>query len=107
MIELATQITGVLHRFDAHAGVLCVVGGHTKYDQFKRIHDSGAEVIVAKQGRLINMLKMRARAMNRCSFVVVDEADRMFHLGFTDLVRAILSQVRPDAQRLLFSSRFP
>ncbi|KAI0563774.1 RNA helicase [Gracilaria domingensis] len=105
--ELATQITGVLRRFDARAGVLCVVGGHAKYEQFKRIRDSGAEVIVATPGRLIDMLKMRACGMKRCSFVVVDEADRMFDLGFTDQVRAVLSQIRPDAQRLLFSATFP
>ncbi|CAN8076784.1 unnamed protein product [Agarophyton chilense] len=105
--ELAMQIAGVLRRFDARVGVLCVVGGHAKYEQFKRIRDSGAEVIVATPGRLIDMLKMRACGMARCSFVVVDEADRMFDLGFTDQVRALLSQVRPDAQRLLFSATFP
>ncbi|PXF47422.1 DEAD-box ATP-dependent RNA helicase 24 [Gracilariopsis chorda] len=105
--ELATQITSVLRRFDARPGVLCVVGGHAKYEQFKRIRDSGAEVLVATPGRLIDMLKMRACGMTRCSFVVVDEADRMFDLGFTDQVRAIVSQLRPDSQRLLFSATFP
>lgn len=44
--------------------------------------------------------------MTRVSYVVLDEADRMFSLGFEAQVRSILSQVRPDRQTLLFSATF-
>jgi len=44
--------------------------------------------------------------MNRVSYVVLDEADRMFDLGFEPQIRAIMSQVRPDRQTLLFSATF-
>lgn len=107
--ELALQITGVVKLFGegTKTGVLCVVGGHAKYEQFKRLRDSGAEVIVCTPGRLIDMVKMKACGFSRCSFVVLDEADRMFDMGFGPQVDALLSQIRPDAQKLLFSATFP
>lgn len=107
--ELALQIAGVVKRLGEGigVGVMCVVGGHAKYEQFKRLRDSGAEVVVCTPGRLIDMLKMKACGLGRCSFVVLDEADRMLDMGFGPQVDGILSQIRPDAQKLLFSATFP
>lgn len=107
--ELALQITGVISRLGKglKTKVLCVVGGHAKYEQFKRLRDSGAEVVVCTPGRFIDMVKMKACSLSRCSFVVLDEADRMFDMGFGNQVDALLSQIRPDAQKLLFSATFP
>lgn len=107
--ELALQITGVVKKLGEgmKTGVLCVVGGHAKYEQFKKLRDSGAEVVVCTPGRLIDMVKMKACSFSRCSFVVLDEADRMFDMGFGPQVDALLSQIRPDAQKLLFSATFP
>lgn len=107
--ELALQITGVVKKLGEgmKTGVICVVGGHAKYEQFKRLRDSGAEVVVCTPGRLIDMAKMKACSFARCSFVVLDEADRMFDMGFGPQVDALLSQIRPDAQKVLFSATFP
>ena len=45
-------------------------------------------------------------SMARVTYVVIDEADRMFSLGFEPQVRSIVGQVRPDRQTLLFSATF-
>lgn len=107
--DLATQISDVLNDYGAEIGVssCCVVGGVGKYEQFKQIRDSGMGIIVSTPGRLIDMLRMRACRMRRCSFVVVDEADRMFDLGFGPQVDTVLSQIRPDTQLALYSATMP
>lgn len=107
--ELALQISQVVDRLGDFVEVssCCVVGGVPKFEQYKQIRDGGAGIIVCTPGRLIDMLRMRACQMSRCSFVVIDEADRMLDMGFDSQVRTLLSQIRPDAQRALFSATFP
>lgn len=107
--ELAIQISDVLNEYGKCISIsaCCVVGGVPKYEQYKQIRDSGAAIIVCTPGRLIDMLRMRACRMSRCSFVVMDEADRMLDLGFGPQVLTLLSQIRPDAQRTLFSATMP
>lgn len=69
--------------------------------------DSGAAVVVLTPGRLIDMVRMRACSLGNVSFVVLDEADRMIEaMGFGPQVRTILSQVRPDAQKIFASATF-
>ncbi|KAI8800153.1 ATP-dependent RNA helicase DDX42-like protein [Cladochytrium replicatum] len=83
-----------------------VYGGASKAEQFKELRNSGVEIIVATPGRLIDMIKMKATNLRRVSFMVLDEADRMFDLGFEPQVRSICGNVRPDRQTLLFSATF-
>lgn len=56
-------------------------GGISKGDQFKQLRQ-GVEVVVATPGRLIDMIKIKACNMNRTTLLVLDEADRMFDMGF-------------------------
>ena len=59
-------------------------------------------------GRLIDLLKMKACLdFRRCTYLVLDEADRMFEMGFETQVRAIVGMIRPDRQVLMFSATFP
>lgn len=53
------------------------------------------------QGRLIDLIKKKATNFRRVTFVVFDEADRMFDMGFEPQVRSIASNVRPDRQSKL------
>ncbi|KAK6941089.1 Helicase, C-terminal [Dillenia turbinata] len=53
------------------------------------------------------MLKMKALTMSRATYLVLDEADRMFDLGFEPQIRSIVGQIRPDRQTLLFSATMP
>lgn len=56
-------------------------GGLSKYEQLKELR-AGAEVIVGTPGRIIDLIKMKACTMFRTTFFVLDEADRMFDMGF-------------------------
>ena len=58
-----------------------IYGGLSKLDQFKELR-IGCEVIVCTPSRLIDMIKKKATNMQRATFVVLDEADKMFDMGF-------------------------
>ncbi|XP_010507898.1 PREDICTED: DEAD-box ATP-dependent RNA helicase 24-like [Camelina sativa] len=106
--ELAHQIFLEAKKFSKAYGlrVSAVYGGMSKHEQFKELK-AGCEIVVATPGRLIDMLKMKALTMMRASYLVLDEADRMFDLGFEPQVRSIVGQIRPDRQTLLFSATMP
>ncbi|KAJ0239950.1 DEAD-box ATP-dependent RNA helicase 24 [Hirschfeldia incana] len=106
--ELAHQIFLEAKKFSKAYGlrVSAVYGGMGKHEQLKELK-AGCEIVVATPGRLIDMLKMKALTMMRASYLVLDEADRMFDLGFEPQVRSIVGQIRPDRQTLLFSATMP
>ncbi|KAI9082594.1 hypothetical protein K1719_035463 [Acacia pycnantha] len=106
--ELAHQIYLEAKKFAKPYGlrVSAVYGGMSKLDQFKELK-AGCEIVVATPGRLIDMLKMKAVTMMRATYLVLDEADRMFDLGFEPQVRSIVGQIRPDRQTSLFSATMP
>mmetsp|Transcript_44756 Transcript_44756/g.74572 ORF Transcript_44756/g.74572 Transcript_44756/m.74572 type:complete len:403 (-) Transcript_44756:66-1274(-) len=97
--ELAQQIHSEAKKFAKGYGIrVCAVyGGASKFEQFKELRQ-GAEIIVATPGRLIDMIKMKGTKMNRVTYLVLDEADRMFDMGFEPQVRSIVGQIRPDRQ---------
>ncbi|KAI3449387.1 hypothetical protein Pfo_006052 [Paulownia fortunei] len=106
--ELAHQIYLEAKKFAKAHGirVSAVYGGMSKLDQFKELK-AGCEIVVATPGRLIDMIKMKALTMLRATYLVLDEADRMFDLGFEPQIRSIVGQIRPDRQTLLFSATMP
>ncbi|XP_008808687.1 DEAD-box ATP-dependent RNA helicase 24-like [Phoenix dactylifera] len=106
--ELAHQIYLEAKKFAKPYGirVASVYGGMSKLDQFKELK-AGCEIVVATPGRLIDLLKMKALTMFRATYLVLDEADRMFDLGFEPQMRSIVGQIRPDRQTLLFSATMP
>ncbi|CAL9146814.1 DEAD-box ATP-dependent RNA helicase 24 [Musa acuminata AAA Group] len=106
--ELAHQIFLETKKFAKPYGicVAAVYGGVSKLDQFKELK-AGCEIVVATPGRLIDLLKMKAVTMVRATYLVLDEADRMFDLGFEPQIRSIVGQIRPDRQTLLFSATMP
>lgn len=61
--------------------VCCCYGGGSKWEQSKAL-ESGAEIVVATPGRMIDLVKMKATNLSRVTFLVLDEADRMFDMGF-------------------------
>jgi ATP-dependent RNA helicase DDX46/PRP5 len=70
----------------------------------------GVHIAVATPGRLIDILTMQSGkilSLQRVTYVVLDEADRIFDMGFSSQVGAILAGVRPDRQTVLFSATFP
>uniref|UniRef100_A0A6B2EFK4 ATP-dependent RNA helicase DDX42 n=1 Tax=Phlebotomus kandelakii TaxID=1109342 RepID=A0A6B2EFK4_9DIPT len=105
--ELSLQIYNEAKRFGKvyNIFVVCCYGGGSKWEQSKAL-EKGAEIVVATPGRMIDMVKMKATNLRRVSFLVLDEADKMFNMGFEPQVRSICNHVRPDRQTLLFSATF-
>ncbi|OQR70356.1 putative ATP-dependent RNA helicase DDX46-like [Tropilaelaps mercedesae] len=109
--ELAMQITKDCKKFTKalNLRVVCVYGGTGISEQIAELK-RGAEIIVCTPGRMIDMLAAnsgRVTNMRRCTYVVLDEADRMFDMGFEPQVMRIIDSIRPDRQTVMFSATFP
>ncbi|XP_057673916.1 ATP-dependent RNA helicase DDX42 isoform X2 [Corythoichthys intestinalis] len=105
--ELCQQIHAECKRFGKAYSLrsVAVYGGGSMWEQAKALQE-GAEIVVCTPGRLIDHVKKKATSLQRVSYLVFDEADRMFDMGFEYQVRSISSHVRPDRQTLLFSATF-
>ncbi|KAL1523138.1 hypothetical protein AB1Y20_018093 [Prymnesium parvum] len=106
--ELAVQIHEESVRFGHPCGVssVCLHGGVPKAPQVLALRKA-PEVVVATPGRLTELLAKKKTELSRCTYVVVDEADRMLDLGFVPQLRGLLQQMRPDRQTLMFSATWP
>lgn len=108
--ELALQIYKVLTPFAKKLSIstACCYGGSAIEPQIAELK-KGAQIVVATPGRLIDLLAAnsgRICNLKRVTYVVLDEADRMFDFGFEPQVNKIFSQIRPDRQSILFSATF-
>uniref|UniRef100_A0A7N9AWT0 ATP-dependent RNA helicase DDX42 n=1 Tax=Mastacembelus armatus TaxID=205130 RepID=A0A7N9AWT0_9TELE len=105
--ELCQQIHAECKRFGKTYSLrsVAVYGGGSMWEQAKALQE-GAEIVVCTPGRLIDHVKKKATSLQRVTYLVFDEADRMFDMGFEYQVRSIASHVRPDRQTLLFSATF-
>jgi len=106
--ELAQQIQVEAVKFGqpCQLRTACLFGGAPKGRQIGDL-ERGAEICVATPGRLIDILEMGKTNFRRCSYVVLDEADRMLDMGFEPQIRKILGQIRPDKQMLMWSATWP
>ncbi|XP_039595825.1 ATP-dependent RNA helicase DDX42 isoform X2 [Polypterus senegalus] len=105
--ELCQQIHAECKRFGKAYNLrsVAVYGGGSMWEQAKALQE-GAEIVVCTPGRLIDHVKKKATSLLRVTYLVFDEADRMFDMGFEYQVRSIANNVRPDRQTLLFSATF-
>lgn len=88
---------------------VCAYGGSPIKDQIAEMK-KGAEIIVCTPGRMIDLLTAnsgRVTNLKRVTYLVLDEADRMFDMGFEPQVMKIVNNIRPDRQTVLFSATFP
>lgn len=109
--ELATQIFKDCKPFLKVLGLraTCVYGGPPIKEQIAQLK-TGAEIVVCTPGRMIDLLAANSgRVLNlqRVTYIVLDEADRQFDMGFEPQVMKIIGNVRPDRQTVLFSATFP
>ncbi|KAH7171118.1 Pre-mRNA-processing ATP-dependent RNA helicase PRP5 [Dactylonectria macrodidyma] len=109
--ELATQIHRDCKPFLKMMGLrsVCAYGGAPIREQIAELK-RGAEVVVCTPGRMIDLLAAnqgRVTNLKRVSYVVLDEADRMFDMGFEPQVMKIFANMRPDRQTILFSATMP
>lgn len=105
--ELALQVYSEAKKFSNSykIAVVCAYGGGSRYEQSRDL-EAGAEIVVATPGRMIDLIKMGVTNLNRVTYLVLDEADRFFEMGFEAQVRSICDHIRPDRQTLLFSATF-
>jgi len=105
--ELALQIYTETRKYSKVYNItsVCAYGGGNKYEQSKAF-EAGAEIAIATPGRMIDMIKMKVTNLERVTYLVLDEADRMFDMGFEPQVRSLCDHVRPDRQCSLFSATF-
>ncbi|XP_059474898.1 uncharacterized protein LOC132196349 [Neocloeon triangulifer] len=106
--ELAQQIQQVALEFGSSSRVrnTCVFGGAPKGPQARDL-ERGVEIVIATPGRLIDFLECGKTNLRRCTYLVLDEADRMLDMGFEPQIRKIVEQIRPDRQTLMWSATWP
>ncbi|KAG6459593.1 ATP-dependent RNA helicase dbp2 isoform X1 [Manduca sexta] len=106
--ELAQQIQQVATDFGQNVMVrnTCIFGGAPKGPQ-GRCLERGVEIVIATPGRLIDFLEKDTTNLRRCTYLVLDEADRMLDMGFEPQIRKIIEQIRPDRQVLMWSATWP
>jgi len=85
---------------------LSIYGGVSALPQIKRLR-AGAEIAVACPGRLLDLMEQKAVNLSRIEILVIDEADRMFDMGFLPDIRRILAALPKQRQTLLFSATMP
>lgn len=106
--ELACQILAETQKFTRSNGIraACCYGGVPRSQQSRDLK-YGAEIVIATPGRLIDFIEYGTTNLNRVTYLVLDEADRMLDMGFEPQVRKIVGQIRDDRQTLLWSATWP
>lgn len=106
--ELAQQVADVAITFGTPCSIrnACIYGGAPKGPQIRDLQ-RGAEIIIATPGRLIDYLEGNKVNLRRCTYLVLDEADRMLDMGFEPQIRKIIEQIRPDKQTVMWSATWP
>jgi ATP-dependent RNA helicase RhlE len=106
--ELAEQICDVFHDLGKRTGInsVAVYGGTSMYQQ-NMILRGNPEIVVACPGRLLDHLWKGTISLSGLEVLVIDEADRMFDMGFLPDIRSILKCIVHRRQTLLFSATMP
>lgn len=109
--ELVQQIHSDIKKFTKPLGLTCVpvYGGSGVAQQIGELK-RGAEIVVCTPGRMIDILCTsggKITNLRRVTYLVMDEADRMFDMGFEPQITRIVQNTRPDRQTVLFSATFP
>ena len=106
--ELAEQTKDVVVKLGEHVNFRCVTiyGGVGQQPQINGVRQ-GAEIAIACPGRLLDLLGQGKFNLNHVECLVLDEADRMFDMGFLPDIRKILQRLPPKRQILLFSATMP
>lgn len=106
--ELARQIEQVAKDFQRMFQVrcVCVYGGANRARQATQL-EAGVDIVIATPGRLNDFIVSKTTTLHRCTYVVLDEADRMLDMGFEPQIRQVLEEVPYEKQMLMFSATWP
>uniref|UniRef100_A0A8C1LTX1 RNA helicase n=1 Tax=Cyprinus carpio TaxID=7962 RepID=A0A8C1LTX1_CYPCA len=100
--ELAQQVQQVAYDYGKSSRIksTCVYGGAPKGPQIRDL-ERGVEICIATPGRLIDFLEAGKTNLRRCTYLVLDEADRMLDMGFEPQIRKIVDQIRVSTVQYL------
>lgn len=108
--ELAKQVADSVRSYAVHFNgaikTVAVFGGVSTNTQMLSLR-GGCDILVATPGRLIDLISNNAIKLDRVKTLVLDEADRMLSLGFTEELTALMALMPTQKQTLLFSATFP
>ncbi|CAI4231838.1 unnamed protein product [Auanema sp. JU1783] len=106
--ELALQTFKVMKELGRFTGLHCaiLVGGDALEDQFSSMHEN-PDILIATPGRLLHVVVEMELKLNHVQYVVFDEADRLFEMGFQDQLTDTLKRIPENRQTLLFSATLP
>lgn len=108
--ELAKQVADSIKSYAVHFNgaikTVAVFGGVSANTQMLALR-GGSDILVATPGRLLDLISSNAIKLDKVKTLVLDEADRMLSLGFTDELNELLALVPKNKQTLLFSATFP
>ncbi len=106
--ELCSQIQTSVEKYALNSGIKsCAVYGGVGQSQQVRAIREGAHIIVATPGRLLDLLEQKIMRLVDIEVFVIDEADRMFDMGFIDDIKDIVGRLPAKRQTLLFSATMP
>lgn len=110
--ELAQQIDQAMQGFGYYLDGISsipVYGGNdgNRFDQEVKAMKEGAGLLIATPGRLISHLQIGNLDLSRCSFFILDEADRMLDMGFSEDIMKIAKELPPTCQTIMFSATMP
>jgi ATP-dependent RNA helicase DDX5/DBP2 len=102
------QTSTEFNRFGRSSGIFnsCIYGGVPRGYQQNEL-EKGVHAVVATPGRLIDFLDSKCTNLNRVTYLVLDEADRMLDMGFEPQIRKIINQIRSDRQTIMCSATWP
>lgn len=101
--ELAVQIRDEAELLGRYCDFsIAAVYGGVDYEKQKKIIASGVDVLIGTPGRLIDFFKQKLFSLAKLEVLVIDEADRMFDMGFIDDIRFVLRRVPPPEKRVSF-----
>ena len=106
--ELARQVSEELQKLSKHKTfirVLAIYGGADMGKQLRELK-KGASIVVGTPGRVMDHMKRKTLDLSSLKFLVLDEADEMFDMGFRDDMKTIIEKTNDDRQTLFFSATF-
>merc|ERR1719433_684714 len=106
--ELALQTLSFTRELGKFCGLksVCILGGDSMKKQFSKMHDN-PDIVIATPGRFVHLCVEMGLKLNAIQYVVFDEADRLFEMGFGEQLREIIGRLPETRQTVLFSATLP